>query len=88
MVRFFLRGYNVVMPDYIGMGESPGLHPYCHGASEATATIDMIRAVREAQTLDMIPGMTADNGEMFVTGYSQEACGHGHAQICGKQPVV
>ena len=64
------------MPDYIGMGESPGLHPYCHGASEAT-TIDMIRAVREAESLDMIPGMTADNGEMFVTGYSQG----GHAAM-------
>ena len=74
---FSAGGYNVVMPDYIGMGESPGLHPYCHGASEATATIDMIRAVREAQTLDMIPGMTADNGEMFVTGYSQG----GHAAM-------
>lgn len=74
---FSAGGYNVVMPDYIGMGESPGLHPYCHGASEATATIDMIRAVREAQSLDMIPGMTADNGEMFVTGYSQG----GHAAM-------
>ena len=65
------------MPDYLGMGESPGLHPYCHGASEATATVDMIRAVREAQMLDMIPGMTADNGEMFLTGYSQG----GHAAM-------
>ena len=74
---FSAGGYNVVMPDYIGMGESPGLHPYCHGESEATATVDMIRAVREAQTLGMIPGMTEDNGEMFVTGYSQG----GHAAM-------
>jgi hypothetical protein len=35
------------MPDYIGMGGSPGLHPYVHAASEATASIDMIRAARE-----------------------------------------
>ena len=35
------------MPDYLGMGESPGLHPYVHGESEATATLDMIRAARE-----------------------------------------
>ena len=74
---FSAGGYNVVMPDYIGMGESPGLHPYCHGESEATATVDMIRAVREAETLGMIPGMTEDNGEMFVTGYSQG----GHAAM-------
>ncbi|MDG2153060.1 MAG: lipase family protein [Crocinitomicaceae bacterium] len=74
---FSSGGYNVVMPDYIGMGESPGLHPYCHGESEATATLDMIRAVREGEDLGLIPGMTEDNGEMFITGYSQG----GHAAM-------
>ena len=74
---FAAGGFNVVLPDYIGMGDSPGLHPYCHGATEATATIDMIRAVREAESLGMIPGMTTDNGELFLTGYSQG----GHAAM-------
>lgn len=74
---FSAGGFNVVLPDYIGMGDSPGLHPYCHGESEATATIDLIRAVREAQSLDMIAGMSADNGELFITGYSQG----GHAAM-------
>jgi len=74
---FAAGGYQVVMPDYLGMGESPGLHPYCHGASEATATLDMIRAVREAQALGEIPGMEPDNGELFLTGYSQG----GHAAM-------
>ena len=74
---FAAGGFNVVLPDYIGMGDSPGLHPYCHGNSEATATIDMIRAVREAESLGMIPGMTTDNGELFLTGYSQG----GHAAM-------
>jgi len=74
---FSAGGYNVIMPDYIGMGESPGLHPYCHGESEATATLDMIRAVREGETLGLIPGMTQDNGELFLTGYSQG----GHAAM-------
>ena len=74
---FSSGGYNVIMPDYIGMGESPGLHPYCHGESEATATLDMIRAVREGETLGLIPGMTQDNGELFLTGYSQG----GHAAM-------
>ena len=74
---FAAGGFNVVLPDYIGMGDSPGLHPYCHGASEATATIDMIRAVREAESLGMIPEMTTDNGELFLTGYSQG----GHAAM-------
>ena len=74
---FAAGGYQVVMPDYLGMGEGPGLHPYCHGESEATATIDMIRAVREAQTLGEIPGIEPDNGELFITGYSQG----GHAAM-------
>tara|TARA_B100001287_G_scaffold189148_2_gene159738 strand:+ start:7394 stop:8833 length:1440 start_codon:yes stop_codon:yes gene_type:complete len=74
---FAAGGYHVVMPDYLGMGEGPGLHPYCHGESEATATIDMIRAVREAQNLGEIPEMEADNGELFITGYSQG----GHAAM-------
>ena len=28
-----------IMPDYLGLGDSPGLHPYQHAESEATATI-------------------------------------------------
>lgn len=74
---FAAGGYQVVMPDYLGMGESPGLHPYCHGESEATATLDMIRAIREAQSLGEISGMEPDNGELFITGYSQG----GHAAM-------
>lgn len=74
---FAAGGYQVVMPDYLGMGESPGLHPYCHGESEATATLDMIRAVREAQSSGEISGMEPDNGELFITGYSQG----GHAAM-------
>ena len=60
---FAAGGYFVVMPDYLGMGDSPGLHPYCHAETEATATLDMIKAVREfiANDLQMI-----DNGELFL----------------------
>ena len=71
---FAAGGYFTCMPDYIGMGESPGLHPYVHGNSEATASIDMIKAAREfiTDSLAMI-----DNGEVFLTGYSQG----GHAAM-------
>src|SRR5204863_471860 len=41
------KGNVVVMPDYLGLGDSPGLHPYQHAHSEATAVIDMIRAAKE-----------------------------------------
>jgi pimeloyl-ACP methyl ester carboxylesterase len=77
---FGAGGYFVLMPDYIGMGDSPGLHPYCHAESEATATRDMIRAAREfiADSLQMI-----DNGELFLTGYSQG----GHAAMAAHKYI-
>ena len=64
---FSAGGYFVCMPDYIGMGDSPGFHPYVHAKSEATASIDMIRAAREyLSTTNFV-----DNNELFLTGYSQ-----------------
>jgi len=69
---FASGGYYSMTPDYIGLGDSPGLHPYVHAASEATAAIDMMRAVR--QFLNDSLGVQ-DNGEVFITGYSQG--GHG-----------
>lgn len=66
-------GYYSLAPDYVGMGDGPGLHPYVHAESEATAGVDMIRAVREFLTS---LGET-DNGEVLITGYSQG----GHAAM-------
>ena len=64
---FSAGGYFVCMPDYIGMGDSPGFHPYVHAKSEATASVDMIRAAREyLSTTNFV-----DNNELFLTGYSQ-----------------
>ena len=66
-------GYTVAMPDFLGLGDSPGIHPYIHAASEATASLDLLRAVREAQdSLDF-----ALNGQLFLVGYSQG----GHATM-------
>lgn len=66
-------GYTIAMPDYLGLGDSPGIHPYIHAASEATASLDMLRATREAQdSLDF-----ALNGQLFLVGYSQG----GHATM-------
>jgi len=68
------KGFVTCAPDYLGMGDSPGLHPYVHAESEATAALDMIRAVRSflSDSLSII-----DNGEVVVTGYSQG----GHAAM-------
>lgn len=60
-------GYFSVLPDYLGLGAGPGQHPYVHAASEASATIDMMRAAREFCTAK---GYQL-NGEVFITGYSQ-----------------
>lgn len=64
-------GYVTIMPDYMGLGDSPGMHPYVHGPTEALAAIDLMRATRELQeTLDFTL-----NGQNFIFGYSQG--GHG-----------
>lgn len=64
---FASTGYISVAPDYLGLGVGAGIHPYVHAESEATATIDLIRAAREfLETIEV-----SDNGEVFVTGYSQ-----------------
>ncbi|MCZ4410141.1 alpha/beta fold hydrolase [Cryomorphaceae bacterium 1068] len=66
-------GYIGIAPDYLGLGVDEGVHPYVHAESQATATIDLISAVREfLGTSDM-----QDNGEVFITGYSQG----GHASM-------
>lgn len=69
---FASGGYYALTPDYIGLGDSPGLHPYVHAASEAIAAIDMMRAVRQFLNDSLA---VQDNGEVFITGYSQG--GHG-----------
>lgn len=66
-------GYIVIAPDYLGLGENPGFHPYVHAESQATATIDLIRAAREFLETTAI----SDNGETLITGYSQG----GHAAM-------
>jgi len=66
-IIFSATGYITALPDYLGLGDSPGLHPYCHAKSEATASVDMLRASRlvlEALSVD-------ENGQLFLFGYSQ-----------------
>ena len=67
-------GAIAVAPDYLGLGDNQGLHPYVHAESEATATIDLIRAAREYLRDSLQVGL---NGEVYVTGYSQG----GHAAM-------
>ncbi len=60
-------GYVVATPDYLGLGDSPGLHPYVHAASLATAVVDMLRAARAfcaERSVEL-------NGQIFLLGYSE-----------------
>ena len=66
-------GYVVLMPDYLGLGESVGMHPYVHSKTEATAAIDMMEVAEELQeTLAY-----EFNEQVFICGYSQG----GHAAM-------
>jgi len=72
-IAFATTGYAAVVPDYLGLGDSPGLHPYHHARSEATACVDMLRA---AKTFCASNGFALNN-ELFLCGYSQG----GHATM-------
>lgn len=66
-----MDGYISVLPDYLGMSDGPGVHPYTHAKSEASASIDMLKA---ATQLCMYPGVMAKpNGNLYLCGYSQGA---------------
>ena len=66
-------GYVSLLPDFLGLGTSRGLHPYVHADSEASAAIDMLHILDEfAEEVDVIV-----NDQLFVTGYSQG----GHAAM-------
>lgn len=72
-LAFGSQGYVVVLPDYLGLGDSPGLHPYHHARSEATACLDALRAARTVCQQRNV----ALNGQIFLAGYSQG----GHATM-------
>ncbi len=60
-------GYAVASADYLGLGDSPGLHPYVHAASLASAVVDMLRAAR---ALCATEGVDL-NDQLFLMGYSE-----------------
>ncbi|MCB0756505.1 MAG: T9SS type A sorting domain-containing protein [Flavobacteriales bacterium] len=66
-------GYAMVMPDYIGLGNSPGIHLYQHAQTEASASIDILRVCRSICQQEN----KHLNGQLFIMGYSQG----GHAVL-------
>lgn len=73
-VAYSAFGFISTAPDYIGMGESRGFHPYIHDATQARAGIDMLYAVKSHFDVSNLAGW---NNQLFVSGYSQG----GHAAM-------
>lgn len=77
---FATQGQFVIMPDYLGMGESRGFHPYVHRETQARAGVDMLFAAREyADGRDDL-NIT---DQVIVAGYSQG----GHAAMSLQQAL-
>lgn len=76
VAAFGTKGYVTVAPDYLGLGDNAGRHPYVHAATEASAGRDMIIAVKKWLAEDDI---VAVNDQLFITGYSQG--GHAAAAL-------
>ncbi|PPT99573.1 alpha/beta hydrolase [Xanthomonas arboricola pv. arracaciae] len=80
VTRLASQGYVVVSSDYLGLGQSSyGFHPYLHSATEASATIDALRAARSVlQRLK-----TPLSGKVMLSGYSQG----GHAALATQREI-
>lgn len=60
-------GFVVLMPDYVGLGESQITHPYCHAESESDCGWSLVQAFVESSEA---MGINL-NGNLFISGYSQ-----------------
>ncbi len=72
-VLFAGMGFVTLAPDYLGLGDSRGFHPYVHAASQAWVAQDMLRAFESLQGQINVH----TNDQLFITGYSQG----GHAAM-------
>ncbi|RMI32071.1 lipase [Actinomadura harenae] len=62
-------GFAAVVPDYLGLGEGPGTHPWKDVPSETSASLDMLRAARAFAPRT---GHSLDR-DVLITGFSQGA---------------
>ncbi|MFB9518383.1 hypothetical protein [Streptomyces cremeus] len=64
---FASTGRAVSAPDYLGLGEGPGFHPYGHPEATVSASVDALRAARAFTRRD---GRDLDR-RVLVSGFSQ-----------------
>jgi pimeloyl-ACP methyl ester carboxylesterase len=60
-------GFLICTPDYLGLGESAGVHPYLYAERSASACVDFVRATRQFCCEKDL----ALNGQLFLGGYSE-----------------
>ncbi len=66
-LAFASGGYAVAMPDYLGLGDNKGAHPYPLGAINSRSAVDIIepaRALAKRQNTEV-------GSRLFVSGYSE-----------------
>lgn len=84
-ITFASAGFAAVAPDYLGLGEGPGPHPWMDVPSETTASLDLLRAARS-----FLAGRGRQLGrDVLATGFSQgasAALGLGRALQSGADP--
>jgi len=66
-LAFASGGYAVAMPDYLGLGDHQGAHPYPLGAANSLSAVDIIAPAR---TVAMRQN-TEVGSRLFVSGYSE-----------------
>jgi hypothetical protein len=68
---FAAQGYIVVAPNYAGYDISTlGYHPFVNASQQSGEMIDILTAARTALP-KTFAASTTDNGQLFVTGYSE-----------------
>ncbi len=68
---FAAQGYIVVAPNYAGYDISTlGYHPYLNAVQNANEMTDILAAARTALP-NTLSAATSDNGQLFLTGYSE-----------------
>jgi hypothetical protein len=67
VLAFATAGYMVAAPDYLGLGDHFGFHPYPMGSVNSWSGIDLIKPAREIAKQNGLPV----GKDLFVTGYSE-----------------
>lgn len=76
-MAYAAKGFITLAPDFLGLGDSRGFHPYVHAATEASASLDMLNTTLEFLEFNSGTQPEWDPNYLFVTGYSQG----GHASM-------